>query len=385
MDTNSITIRLTGRIDSNNAPEWEKTIMSRLEEGKDIVFDASELAYISSAGLRVLMKARKQVKGELSICQVSPEVYDIFDMTGFTELMHVEKKYREISVEGCEVIGTGFCGTVYRIDDETIVKVYHVPDSLPMIRNEQRLAKRAFIKGVPTAISYDIVRVGDRYGSVFELLRAQSFNDHLLAEPEHFDEILHQYVAFLKVVHAAEMDPDTIPMARDTFLGYLETIRDYLTSEQYDRLGELLRAVPDDLHMVHCDFQMKNVMLVGDEPMLIDMDTIATGQPVFDLQALYVTYIAFGEDDPDNLKNFLGIPEEWGSRIWQSILAEYYDTADAAALSANEDRIRLLAAVRFLYLLVSTDLKEGELGEKRIRRAQSNIAALLPAVQTLVP
>ncbi len=40
-----------------------------------------------------------------------------------------------------------------------------------MIKNEQRLAKRAFVKGVPTAISYDIVKVGDKYGSVFELLR----------------------------------------------------------------------------------------------------------------------------------------------------------------------------------------------------------------------
>jgi len=379
---NSIkTIRLTGRIDSVNAPEWEKTILGQMSEGADPVFDAADLEYISSAGLRVLMKAKKQTVGELRIVNVSPEVYDIFEMTGFTELFTVEKRMRELSVEGCEVIGTGFYGTVYRIDPETIVKVYKTPDSVPIIRNEQRLARLAFIKGVPTAISYDIVRVGDNYGSVFELLDAQSFNDHLKNDPDSFDEILKQYVGFLKVVHSAEMDRDALPMARDTFIGYLDVIRSYLSAEQYDSLHGMISALPDDLHMVHCDFQMKNVMLVGSEPMLIDMDTISTGQPIFDLQALYVTYIAFGEDDPGNLQSFLGIPNEWGSRIWQSIMRNYFDTADEAELGAKNEKIRLLAMVRFLYLLVSTDMKNGELGEKRINTAKRHIAALLETVR----
>ena len=115
------------------------------------------------------MKVRKQAGSEVRIFDVSPEVYEILDMTGFTEFLTVEKRLREISVDGCEVIGRGFYGTVYRIDPETIVKVYSTPDCIPIIQNEQRLAKRAFVKGVPTAISYDIVRVGDSYGSVFEL------------------------------------------------------------------------------------------------------------------------------------------------------------------------------------------------------------------------
>jgi len=272
-------IRLSGRIDTSNAAEWKKTITEQLSGETENSFDADELEYISSAGLRVLMKVRKKAGSEIKIFNVSSDVYDIFDMTGFTELFKVEKKIREISVEGCEVIGKGFYGTVYRIDPETIVKVYNTPDSIPIIEKEQRLAKCAFVKGVPTAISYDIVRVGDNYGSVFELLNADSFNDHLINEPKKFDELLHKYVDFLKVVHSAEMDAGTIPMARDIFIGYLDVIDSYLTSEQSVRLKELLSALPDDLHMVHGDFQMKNVMLVGDEPMLIDMETISTGQP----------------------------------------------------------------------------------------------------------
>ena len=373
-------IRLSGRIDTSNAAEWEKTITEQLSGETENSFDAEELEYISSAGLRVLMKVRKKAGSEIKIFNVSSDVYDIFDMTGFTELFKVEKKMREISVEGCEVIGKGFYGTVYRIDPETIVKVYNTPDSIPIIEKEQRLAKCAFVKGVPTAISYDIVRVGDNYGSVFELLNADSFNDHLINEPEKFDELLHKYVDFLKVVHSAEMDAGTIPMARDIFIGYLDVIDSYLTSEQSVRLKELLSALPDDLHMVHGDFQMKNVMLVGDEPMLIDMETISTGQPIFDLQALYVTYISFSEDCPDNLSSFLGISDDLGEPIWNSILEKYFDTADKAELSAINDKIRLMSAIRFLYLLAVTDLKNGDLGERRIKRTQDHISELLKKV-----
>ena len=373
-------IRLSGRIDTSNAAEWKNTITEQLSGETENSFDADELEYISSAGLRVLMKVRKKAGSEIKIFNVSSDVYDIFDMTGFTELFKVGKKMREISVEGCEVIGKGFYGTVYRIDPETIVKVYNTPDSIPIIEKEQRLAKCAFVKGVPTAISYDIVRVGDNYGSVFELLNADSFNDHLINEPKKFDELLHKYVDFLKVVHSAEMDAGTIPMARDIFIGYLDVIDSYLTSEQSVRLKELLSALPDDLHMVHGDFQMKNVMLVGDEPMLIDMETISTGQPIFDLQALYVTYISFSEDCPDNLSSFLGISDDLGEPIWNSILEKYFDTADKAELSAINDKIRLMSAIRFLYLLAVTDLKNGDLGERRIKRTQDHISELLKKV-----
>ena len=379
-------IKLSGRIDASNAAEWEKSIFEQLGEKGETVFDASDLDYISSAGLRVLMKVIKRSDGGVKVINVSTEVYDIFDVTGFTELMTVEKRMRELSVEGCEIIGTGFYGTVYRTDPETIVKVYSVPDSLPIIRNEQRMAKSAFIKGVPTAISYDVVKVGDNYGSVFELLDAQSFNDHLIKEPEHFDELLKQYVDFLKTVHSAEMDKGTIPMARDMFVGYLDyiaSVGDYLTDEQTARIKKLLTALPDDLHVVHGDFQMKNVMIVRGEPMLIDMETVSTGQPLFDLQALYVTYVLFSEDDPNNLKSFLGIPNEWGERIWQSILTNYFDTADEQKLSEIQNKISLAAAVRFLYLLVSTDLKDNELGERRIRHTKEHISELIEKVDDL--
>jgi Anti-anti-sigma regulatory factor (antagonist of anti-sigma factor) len=216
MSRASVCIPLKGRIDSSNAPEAERYILSLAEAKPDSipVFDASNLTYISSAGLRILMKMRKAVGQEMEIQNVSPEVYEILETTGFTELFRVKKRMREISVEGCEVIGRGFYGTVYRLNPDTVVKVYSSPDSLPLIENERKMAKMAFVHGIPTAISYDIVKVGDSYGSVFELLKAQTMNDLLATQPDRADELVNTFAGVMKTVHAVELAPRTLPSAK---------------------------------------------------------------------------------------------------------------------------------------------------------------------------
>ena len=122
-------IRLSGRIDSNNASLIENEIMEQLAsaDGQDsapVELDAENLEYISSAGLRVLLRIRK-THPDMVIRNVSAEVYDILDMTGFTEMMTVEKAYRVVSIEGCEEIGRGANGTIYRIDQDNVVKHIH--------------------------------------------------------------------------------------------------------------------------------------------------------------------------------------------------------------------------------------------------------------------
>ncbi|MBR4744428.1 MAG: anti-sigma factor antagonist, partial [Oscillospiraceae bacterium] len=183
-----VTFALKGRIDSTNAPEMERRLAERLDGcgAAPVVLDASELQYISSAGLRVLLRVKKS-HPDMTVTGVSSEVYEVLDMTGFTELMTVEKAYRTVSVEGCEEIGRGANGTVYRIDEDNVVKVYNNADALEDIRHEREVARLALVLGIPTAISYDVVRVGDSYGSVFELLNASSFSKILAEQPERMD------------------------------------------------------------------------------------------------------------------------------------------------------------------------------------------------------
>ena len=379
-------IYLEGRIDSQNAAEFEAEIMDAMDShpSMDLLVDATDLAYISSAGLRALIKVRKRIGKPLRIREVSPEIYEIFETTGFTELFQVERKMRRVSVEGCEVLGEGFYGTVYRLDPETIIKVYNSPFALDLIQNEKKMARAAFISGIPTAISYDIVRVGDHYGAVFELLDCRSFNDIIMDEPEKKEELLQQYVAFLKQIHDTVMKPGTAPSAKQRFLDYVDVIRESLPDDIYHKLKKILETIPESDHVIHGDYHMKNVMLQNGEPMLIDMDNISLGHPIFDLQALYVTYKAFEEDDPGNSEAFLGMSSELTDFIWKRIKELYFETTDPEVLEKKEEQIRVVAGIRFMYLLVVSGMKDTELGKLRIKHTVEHFRELLDKLETLV-
>ena len=377
-------IYLEGRIDTANAPEIEREINSVLDEAAgEPVLDGSGLEYISSAGLRVLMKLRRRVGSPIEIRGLTPEVYEVFEMTGFTELFTVSKRIRELSVDGCKLIGQGFYGSVYRIDDETIVKVFRVPDSRAVIEEEKRKARIALVNGLPTAISYDIVRVGDSLGAVFELLNARSFNDLIIEQPENIDSILEQYAGFLRLIHDTEIVSGDLPAAKDVYIGYADKLADLLGSELSERIKALLRALPDDPYAVHGDYQMKNVMLVNGEPMLIDMDTLSVGDRIFDLAALFVTYRAYGEDEPENSMNFLGISSDKAEYIFTRLLELYFGTEDRQRLADLTDRISVAGYLRFLYLVTSSEPETTTLGRLRREHSVQKLKALAERVNDL--
>ena len=378
-------IAADGRLDSSNAAQVEEQMNASLRDNPHsaVALDYENLEYTSSAGLRVILRIRK-AEPTLKIINVSPEVYDVLDMTGFTEMLPVEKAYRRLSVEGCEVIGQGANGKVYRLDPDTIVKVYMNPDSLPEIHRERELARRAFVLGIPTAIPYDVAKVGEGYGSVFELLNAKSFAKLIKAEPENIDKYVELYVDLMKKIHATVVRPEDMPDERDVVLGWAEFMRDYLPADKADKLVGLVEAVPVDHHMMHGDYHIKNVMLQAGEVLLIDMDTLCQGHPVFELASMYNAYIGYSLLDHSNVERFLGITFDVSSKIWEKSLALYLGTDDPERLTEVENKAKLIGYVRAMRRLIRRNGFDSEDGRKLIEAYKTEILDLLDVVDTLL-
>jgi len=384
-DGDCFKIAFPRRIDSNNALEVENQIKSITRDVKDraIVLDMESLEYISSAGLRVILHVKKMCSA-LRIVNVRSEIYEILDMTGFTQMLTVEKAYRVVSVEGCEEIGCGANGKLYRIDQDNVVKVYKRADALAEIQHEREVARTALVLGIPTAISYDVVRVGESYGSVFEMLDAHSFSSILDREPEKLDWCVKEYVELLKKIHSTVVPSGKLPDMRETGLEWASFVKDYLPETAGDKLLSLVKAIPHDDHMIHGDYHTKNLMLQGDEVLLIDMDTLAVGHPVFELASMYNAYIGFYEYGDVDDEPFLGFDLELAKVFWQKTLAAYLDTQDADTLRSVEDKARILGYTRLIRRAVRRQTLKTEWGRAEVALWKGELLSLLEHVDTLI-
>lgn len=382
-DLGTLTLDFSGRIDSSNAEATgvEAERICAENEHSALIIDADKLEYISSAGLRLILKLLKANPG-LRVINVNSEVYEILDMTGFTEMLKVEKAFRKVSVDGCTVIGRGAKGTVYRYNGDTIIKVYKNPDSLPIIERERQLARKAFVLGIPTAISYDVVKVGQSYGSVFELLDANSYSQMIAENPDKLEEYAKICAKLLKDIHSTEVKPTDMPDVKDLVYNWLTTVNGKMDEGDYNKLVKMVKAVPDVCTMIHGDFHTNNIMCQNGEVLLIDMDTLSHGHPIFELANVKITYVIFGEYDPSFVANFIGFDYDKAVKFWDYFFPAYLGTDDKEKLKEIDDKITLLSYLRLLHHNIRRGINTPEL-EKEVERIKAAVHELLGKVDSL--
>ncbi len=376
-DGNTLILPLSGELNSVNADQVEKEINATLEkyEFEKLVLDFRDMVYVSSAGLRVILKLKQKYKN-VAIVEVSLGVYDVLSMTGFTDIMEIHKALVFIDVSHAEVVGEGFFSTVYRIDKDTIVKVFNRVSDPDQIQRELNLAKQAFILGIPTAISYDIVRVGEKLGVRFEMLDCTSLKNVYREHPENYGDLTKKYVDLLHTINTTEPSDDRLPSVRSFYQEKLEAAKPHIGEEAYKRLGKLLDELPNPHTFVHGDCHFKNIMVQNDELILIDMDTLAYGNPIFELAAIYAPYCAFEEDDPGNSEVFLGMSGAFCRQLFVDLLKGYLGKQDV------EEDLTKVRIVCYLHMIWWTLANTPE-NTVRLQGNTKRLLELLPKVENL--
>ena len=383
IDKNILYIAVEGRVDASNAAAAEEAIydIKRNNPNKHTVLDADDLEYISSAGLRILLRLRKD-EPKLALINVSREVFSILEMTGFTDMLTVERAYPKMNVEGCKFIAKGANGAVYRYDNETILKVYFNKDALPEIKQERENARRAFILGVNTAIPYGIVRVGEGYGTVTELLNAESITQLICKDPENIDVPVRYYVDMLRSIHSINVDEGELPDMREIALGWADFVSAHIPKDQGDKLRALIEAVPKQNTLLHGDYHTNNVMVQNGEPLLIDMDTLCLGHPVFELGSVFNAFLGYSELDHSNMIEFFGYTYETAEKVWNAALKLYLGTDDQVVCQSVKEKAMVIGYTRMLRRALRRPSEADS--PAKIARCKQMLEYLLGRVDTLL-
>ena len=293
------------------------------------------------------------------------------------------KKYKEVSIEGCKLLAAGAKGEVYRYDDELIIKVYNNKNTYRDVEQEIALSRKAFIMGIPTAISFGIVAVGNRYGAMYELLDSETVSAMIARNPanvEHYASVFADLAHTIHGIHVTEEDgfPDGMGRLRKYITGGIEKEDEALAA----RCMELFDTISVSDTLTHGDFHTNNVFLLNGEPLLIDLDRLSTGHPMAEISDLYYFYVILGEDDPSVVENFMGFSYETSKQFFDIFLRKYLDTEDEGRLNEVKEKAEFICHVRMINK-IHKKMQISDEDQAIIDRNVARIAEQLDNLETL--
>lgn len=296
----------------------------------------------------------------MKVINANNDVYKVFEVTGFTDIMNITKALRKLSVDGLEVLGQGACGTVYKIDDETIVKVFREHYTVDYVQREQNSSKRAFVNGIDTAIPFDLVQVDNKIGVVYEVVNSDTLKQAMVKDPEHFDDYCRLYARFIKQLHHIHLEKGELQDVKSFWISILSYMRNLLNEEEMGKMRTLLENVKDTDTFVHCDLNLGNVMVQDGKITLIDMAESSIGHPIFDLVGIYLIFKFIPNDQPEKAPNGSTLTLEQSQRLLDIFFEEYFGKENLSLREEIEKEIQPFVDLRVLQASLSTPLFSSE-------------------------
>ncbi len=338
----TLKITLPEKINTANAAEFEKELFAidELKNAKEFVFDADNLKFISSLGLRVIFKFEKKFEDRpLTIINTSSEVREILDETGITSFVKVYKKLRHVDLTSLKLLGAGMYGSVYRINEEQILKVFHKVQSELEIRKVIEVIRIAFTHDIPTLMPFEVVKTDRGFGIVLELLNATILSTLMHDNPKDFERHVVEMVELAKSLANTKFEEGTLKNHNDLVTEFIDSSAEFLTEDEITAIKYYIDIVPRRNSGAHCDFHAKNIMLMDGKPLLIDMDDFGCGHPVWDIGGTHRIYQMFPHFSDDithklfelqgiNLADLyfkmIGFTVDEADRCWQKYFDEYF-------------------------------------------------------------
>ena len=179
-----------------------------------------------------------------------------------------------------------------------------------------------------------MVKVGDKFGSVFELLSAKSLTKLIVAEPENKDKYIKIFADLLKEIHETEVKEGLLPSNKQTALGWAKWLEEHIPAETYQKLYRLIDEIPESNHMLHGDYHTNNVHYAGN--------------PIFEFASIYLAYRGYGEVDKSMVEDFLKLDFETAGYILKKLFDFYFEGKDEAYKEKVLDNAKVIAYTRAL-------------------------------------
>jgi thiamine kinase-like enzyme len=190
------------------------------------------------------------------------------------------------------------------------------------------------------------------------------------------------YIDMLKNIHSTEVEDGEVPDMKETALAWADFVADHIPAEQGRKLRALIEAVPKRNTLMHGDYHTNNIMVQNGEPLLIDMDTLCMGHPVFELGSMFNAFVGYSELNHQNMMDFFGYSFETAGKFWNLALKMYLGTEDEAVCQRVAEKAMIIGYTRMLRRAVRRPNEADS--PAKIARCKEMLAVLLNKVDTLL-
>ncbi len=373
-----IVLKPAGAITANNVDALEKSFQEQLKgiSSPDIIVDMANVSYISSMGLRLLMSLNAKASS-LQLINLNSDVYEVFSITGLTSVMNVRRQYKNIDINGLEIIGQGVTATVYRIDEEKIVKIYREDIREEDILHEQDETRNAMLAGVPTMLSFETVKAGDRMGAVYEAFNYDTLiSVYTTASSKKKEELIRQYARTVRKMCCVEVDPREFTDFKALTWDRFDRAKGRLSEEGIAAFKDMIERIPDDHRFVHGDCHMENLMVDGKGNMVvIDLGISGYGNAIFALSGV-AHYKVFVEliTDEEKFKKKGHVSFAESQELYHRFIEAYCEGQDPEKIKLVDQGVYLysclLSALEYVGTPLVMDEMFGKLSDKLIKASE---------------
>lgn len=231
---------------------------------------------------------------------------------------------KEISTEGLKVIGQGVTGTIYKLNEDQILKLYHPSVPIEEIKKQRDIALTAYEKGISTAKVFEMVTSNGQHGVIFEYLKTGTLMAAIGGDTQRRLGYGTKMGSLLKKLHDTSFDAGQFQSIREMAVGNILRCREYLSDEQMQELTDYLDNYEKQTRLLHGDFHENNIMVRDGELVLIDLDSMCSGSPVADFAQMYCSYKT---PLPPEIAKKLNITPEITQEFLYNILKAYFTDA----------------------------------------------------------
>ena len=218
-----------------------------------------------------------------------------------------EKGLRNISTDGLPVLASGVHGTVFRMAEGEIVKLYSPEISPEQVEKECRLSREVFRLGIPTPEALGTVACNGRYGIIFGEVRGDTLGHAIAAEHEKAGAYAERYAALVRKLHETRGEKAVFPELKTELKKALPRLEPFCSDGDLELLADLIGCIPEADLLLHGDLHPGNIMVQDGELLLIDLPEMKRGIPKWDLAAIYRDMIIGPMFPTEALENSIGM------------------------------------------------------------------------------